>query len=205
MGADCEAVGFVAEALEVEQHRRIDRQVEFATVWKMECFTACMAVRAFGHADKADVLDADFLQRSLDRTDLAFAAVDQHEVWPVALIAVGVFLLRASEPPQYYLAHHCKVVARRGVRIFDIELAVLALDETLRSRDDHCTERVGALDMAVVVHLDAPWRFGEFEQVGYFTQQLALRRALRQPPVQCFFGVTLGLRNQPHTVAALRV
>ena len=76
--ADGKAVGFVAEALEIEQHWRVDWQVEFATVGEMEGLAPCMAVGAFRDANKADVLDADFLQRCLDRADLALAAVDQH-------------------------------------------------------------------------------------------------------------------------------
>ena len=62
------------------------------------------------------------------------------------------------EPPRQHLAHHAEVVARREVLRVDVELAVLVLAEALRPRDDHRADRVGALDVAVVVDLDAARR-----------------------------------------------
>ena len=58
--------------------------------------------------------------------------------------------------------------------------------------------------MAIVVNLDPARRFGQFKQVRNLLQQLALRRALRQSPVQRLFGVARGLFDKPHTVATLR-
>ena len=50
--ADDEAVNLVAEALEVEQHRRIDRQRQFAAVHQVEYLAPLAAVmRPLGDAD----------------------------------------------------------------------------------------------------------------------------------------------------------
>ena len=60
MRADGEAVGFVAEALEVEEDGRADGQVELAAIGEVEGFTASVAVRAFADANQRDVFDAEF-------------------------------------------------------------------------------------------------------------------------------------------------
>ena len=58
--------------------------------------------------------------------------------------------------------------------------------------------------MAVVVNLDPAGRLGQFKQVRHLLQQLALRRAFGQAPVQRLFGIARGLFNQPDAVTALR-
>src|SRR5439155_6649552 len=72
--------------------------------------------------------------------------------------------------------HHPEVVARHEIGRADVELAILILAEALRSRDDHGADRVAALDVAVVIDLDAAWHLRQPEALGQPAQQLALRR-----------------------------
>ncbi len=57
-----------------------------------------------------------------------------------------------------HFAHHAEIVTRRNVSRFDVELAVLILAQTLGARDDHGADRIRALDMTIVVDLDAARR-----------------------------------------------
>ena len=203
MRADREAVHLVAQPLEIEQHRGVDRQLELAPVHQVEHLAPVAAVmRALGDADQADVLDPHFLQHRLRRVELPAPAVDQHEVGPFAAVAIGVLGLRAGEAALEHLAHHREIVV--GRRAPDVELAVLALAEPLRPGDDHRAQRVGALDMAVVVDLDALRRLGQLEQVGDLAQQFRLRGRFGQPPVERLDRVALCLIHQAAAIPPLR-
>ncbi len=59
-------------------------------------------------------------------------------------------------------------VGRRPAQVFrlDVELAVLALLETVRARHDEGAQRMGALDVGIVINLDAPRRLFQPEGVG---------------------------------------
>src|SRR6185436_13024531 len=63
------------------------------------------------------------------------------------------------EAPRQHLAHHAEVVARRERLGADVELAVLVLAKTLGPRDDHGADRIAALNVAVIVDLDAEGGF----------------------------------------------
>src|SRR3546814_19556800 len=67
-----------------------------------------------------------------------------------------------------------------------------ALDPARRPRDDHRAQRIGALDMAVVIYLDALRRLVEIEQLGQLAPQLRLTAALREPPVELLARVAIG-------------
>ncbi|KAF1856274.1 hypothetical protein Lal_00000685 [Lupinus albus] len=201
--ADGEAVNLVAQALQVEQHRRIDRQHLLPPVREMEHFPPFAAVmRPLGDGDQRHVVDAEFLQRLAHRAHLALAAVDQHEIGPDAAFAIRVFLLRAGEPAAEHLAHHREIVV--GLRRLDIPFAVLAVEEPVRPRHDHRPQRVRALDMAVVVDLDALRRFGQFQKLGHLAVDLRLGAGFGQTPLQRFHRVAAGLLHQPPPVAPLR-
>src|SRR3546814_19334559 len=95
---------------------------------------------------------------------MAATAVDQHQIGPGVAVAIGVFGLRAGETALEDLAHHREIVIGRG--LLDIELAILALADALRPRDDHRPERAGSLGWAVVVDFDAVGRLGNLEPDG---------------------------------------
>src|SRR5260370_40061813 len=69
-----------------------------------------------------------------------------------------LLIQKALEAPRQHFAHHAEIIARRDVRRFDVELAVLVLTQALRSRDDHGADRIRALDMTIVVDLNAARR-----------------------------------------------
>src|SRR5262249_61268817 len=79
------------------------------------------------------------------------------------------------------LPHHAEIVAGREIGGADVELAVLILLEPLRAGDDHGADRVGALDVAVVVDLGAPRRPRPGEDLG-------------RPPRPPWLGWTPGAR-----------
>ncbi|PAV73415.1 hypothetical protein WR25_02400 [Diploscapter pachys] len=205
MRPDHETVDLVAQPLEVEQHRRIDRQLEFAPVEQVEHLAPLTAVvRPLGDTDQAHVLNPQILQHRLGRAELRLAAVDQHQVGPGPVIAVGRFLQLAGEAAAEDLAHHADVAVGRRLISLDVPLAILALAEPLRPRDDHRAHGVAALDVAVVVDFDPVGRVAQVEQLRHLPQQPGLRRALRQPPLQRLDRIALGLVHQPAPVAALR-
>ena len=202
MRADGIAVNLVAQALEVEQHRRIDRQHLLPPVGKVKHLAPLApVVRALGNADQRHVLDAQFLQRVAYARHLALAAIDQHQIGPHAPFTIRVFLHRAGEAAAHHFAHHGEVVVRLGA--LDVELAILVLDEAFRPRHHHRAHGLGALDMAVVVDFDAGGNVGEFKELRHLAHDLRLRAAFRQPPVQRLCRIAAGLLHQLASVAPL--
>ena len=78
--------------------------------------------------------------------------------------------MQPLEAALQHLAHHGVVVAGRQSLGLDVELAVLVLDETFGAGDDHGADRVGALDVAVVVDLDPLRRLRQAERGGHRLQ-----------------------------------
>ena len=148
-----------------------------------------VSVDALGHAHHRHVLDPQFGQDFMHRADLPRAAVDQQQVRPGIGLPVGIFLEQALEAPGQHLFHHAEVVAGGQVFALDVELAVLAFDEAVRAGHDHRANRVRALDMAVVVHLDPLRRRVEVEGFGQPRQQFRLGRRLGHLAGQAFAGV----------------
>ncbi len=71
-------------------------------------------------------------------------------------LAVRDLFFQALETTRQHLAHHGVVVAGRKVRRPDVELTVLALHEAVGPRHDHGAHGMRALNVAVIVDLDAP-------------------------------------------------
>jgi hypothetical protein len=96
---------------------------------------------------------------------------------------------------------------RAGRTAADVETAIGALDEALRPRDDHRALRRGALDVAVVVDLDAPRAFVEAEHARDALEQLGLCAvsASRRPSASralvsaCSTGLRLSPRSGTHS------
>src|SRR5262249_43743833 len=83
-----------------------------------------------------------------------------------------------------HVAHHRKIIAGREVGRANIELAILILAEALGAGDDHGANRVRALDVAVVVDLDAARRSRQSEAFGERGPQPALRGPVRKLAAQ---------------------
>src|SRR5882672_8739543 len=114
----------------------------------------------------------------------------------------GIFPQRAAEPARQHLAHHGEIVTRRALGL-DVELAIGILDEAVWPRHHHGADRRAALDMAVVVDLDALGRAVEAKEARHALEQLALRAALGHAARQGLAGVEGGLVERVLLVAAL--
>src|SRR5260370_33973775 len=73
-------------------------------------------------------------------------------------VRARLLIQKALESPRQHFAHHAEIIARCDVHRFDVELAVLLLAQALRPRDDHCADGIRALDMTIVVDLNAARR-----------------------------------------------
>ncbi len=110
---------------------------------------------------------------------------------------------RLKRRPQH-LAHHAVIVARREVGRADVELAILVFLEALRAGDDHGADRIGALDVAVVVDLDALRNARQPERVGQRLEQLLLRRRVGELAAERLARIGERMRDEIALLAALR-
>ena len=136
--------------------------------------------------------------------ELARAAVDQHQVGPFGLGDRSLFLDQAREAARQHLAHHAVVVAGRELGRFDVELAVLAFSKPSGPGHDHAADRVGALDVRVVVDLDPLGRRVQAEGLRHAVQQFALRRVLRHAAAERLARVGQRHVDELALLAALR-
>jgi hypothetical protein len=88
--------------------------------------------------------------------------------------------------------------------ILDVEFAVLALLEAVRPRHDHRAQRVAALDVGIVVDLDALGRRVQSESFRHAVEQLALRGILGQAPAELLARVGERHFHDLALLAALR-
>src|SRR6516164_6001309 len=97
----------------------------------------------------------------------------------------------------------------------DRELPVSVLDEPIRARNDHCADRIRALDVAIVVDFNAVERTIKAKGCGDAVEQLALRCALGEAAAECLARrkedaahelslVTAPRHRKPHPLAAKR-
>ena len=133
---------------------------------------------------------------------MPFAAINQHQIRPGAAITIRIIGLRASKPASHNLAHHGEIVV--GLCGLDVPLAVLVLDETLWPGNHHCSERIGALNVAVIIDFYALRNLGEFEEFREFTHIPCLGAAFGQATIERFAGIATRLFDQAPPVAALR-
>ena len=138
------------------------------------------------------------------RGKLSGAAIDEDEIRPQAAGAILILLHQAPETPLQHLAHHADIVAGGDVPAPDVELAIAALEEALGADHDHAADLVGTGDVGVVEDLDALGRRLEAEGGGEAVEQVSLRGALRQPPVQRLARVERSVVDQLALAAALR-
>src|SRR5579883_2847041 len=76
------------------------------------------------------------------------------------------------------LAHHGEIVTGRELGRADVELAILAFLKSLDTGHDHGADRVGALNVAIVVDLDAARHPRQAKCLGKLLQQFLLRNCL---------------------------
>ncbi len=119
---------------------------------------------------------------------------------PRLLPRLCLALTKAAEPPRHHFAHHRKVII--GLRLADVELAVLAFFEAFRPGHHHRADGLCALNMAVVIDLNPLRRGIKFQKLGQLAVDLRLGAGLCQPPFERFDRVALRLRHQLAPVAA---
>src|SRR5882672_5204420 len=108
---------------------------------------------------------------------------------PQGRVRAWLLVHQTLESPRQHFAHHAEIITRRDVRGFDVELAVLILTQALRSGDDHGADRVGALNMTVVVDLDAARRPCQPEGPGERGKEPLLGRRLGKLAAERLAGV----------------
>src|SRR6478609_2138394 len=180
--ADGETMRLVPQPLDEVKDRIARLELEWIAPRYEESFHPGVPIRALGDGNERHVDDAERREGLLCRAQLAAAAVDNDEIGPrrvsIAIRATGdvdrLARLRSRagrtrhrarrlvhqplETAAQHLPHHAEVVARHQVGGTDIEFAVLVFLEPLRPGDDHGADGVAALDVAVVVDLDAARR-----------------------------------------------
>ncbi len=202
VGGDGEAVGFVAQALQEIQHRVARGELEGGAAGHVEPFAAGIAVGAFGDGDQWQVGDAEFFEHGLGGGELAGAAIDEDEVGPMRVIAVGVFGLGAGEAAGEDFAHHGEIIAG-GERAFDGEFAVGGFQGSVGSGDDHDAVGVGAHDVGVIVGFDAFGGFGQGEDFGGGGEEFRLAGGFGEFAFEGFAGVGGGVLHDVVFFAAL--
>ncbi len=172
-----------------------------------------VALRPLGHADEGHAIHAHVPQFVQHHVELPAPAVDKHQIGPGGKAPFGhillqrparLFLGQPREAPPHDLAHHAEVIPRRDVFALDVELAVMGLHEALRPGHDHRADGIGALNVGVVIDLDAPWRARQLEGFRHARQQLRLGARRRQPPSQRLAGVLQRRFHELPLLAALR-
>ena len=176
----------IAQPLHKIQHRIIAPQRHHAFAHPVEFFFAVVAVHAFGHPHHRHILDAILLHDLTHRTHLPCAPIDQQKVRPHAFIPIRIFLQQPLKPPVQHLFHHAKVIPRRDVIPLDVELAIAVFHEPFRPGDNHAAHRIGALNVAVVVDLNALRRPVKIKHLRHPLQQLGLRGGLTHFTGQAF-------------------
>src|SRR5437588_9909231 len=169
---DGEAVRLVADRLDEMQRRMRRRELQTARVrLDDQLLQSGLALRPLCHADEAYLMQAEIGEHGTRDADLAFAAVDQYEVWNLAGLPRDA-LIAARE----HLAHRAVIVARRDAA--DVEPPVLRLLHLLPVVDDargHCRL---AHRMADVEAFDAPRALGQAEHLAQRRESCLLRGAV---------------------------
>ena len=104
MRADGKAMGFVAQPLDEVENRIAWLQHERFPASDMEMLAASVAVRALGDTCKHDVADAEIVEDPARFSELALAAVDQHEVWPIREFGGGFDVVVVFDDPCFKLS-----------------------------------------------------------------------------------------------------
>uniref|UniRef100_A0A0N5A6X5 PE-PGRS family protein n=1 Tax=Parastrongyloides trichosuri TaxID=131310 RepID=A0A0N5A6X5_PARTI len=165
---------------------------------------AGVPIRSLGHADGEDVVDAQIGQDRQHLGQLSRPAVDQQQVGALDRLARFLVLDHLAEAPAHDLAHHAVVVAGGQVFAADVELAVLVLPEALGAGDDHAADRIGALDMGVVVDLDPLGPGVQTKDFADLIEDLRRGRVLGQLAAQGLLRIGQGVVDQPQLLAPLR-
>ena len=158
--ADGKAVRLIAQALDVIEHRIARLQHEGGLARRHRSARGRHRGPAPWRRPPREDRQAQLVQHRLRRRKLTLAAVDQHKVGPgrtssgVLRRPLALLLHEPGEAAGKHFSHHAEIV-RTNIFRLDVELAVLRLHEAIGPCHDHAAHRVGALNMGVVIDLDA--------------------------------------------------
>ena len=200
MVGDREPVRLVAQALDEVQGARRRRQQDRVARAGQEQLLALL-----GQPDERQVVQAELVEDGLGRRDLALPAVDDHEVRELPAQLLGAALvagLRPAEAAQEHLLVAGEVV--RALDRADPEAAVVPGPRPALLEDDHAADRLGALERADVVALDAHRRTRQVERRRELLER-SERAALIGQPAGLLAGQGLGgvADRQLHELALL--
>ena len=180
MRADGKAVRLVAQPLDVVENRVAAFQHERRLALDIKMLAAGIAVRPLGDSGDRQITETELGQNRAHRRQLPLPAIDQQQIRPGGNLARSfgpaftLLLQQPAEPPGQHLAHHGEII-RSDILRLDVELAVLRLHESIRPGDNHATDRVAALDMRVVINLDAGRNLWQTEHPLHTFEQFRLR------------------------------
>ena len=140
-------------------------------------------------------MQAELVEDGLRGRDLALAAVDDDEIRQLPAELLGAALVAGLGPPEP--ARQDLLVAGEVVRALDgpdPEAAVLPRPWPALLEDDHAADRLGTLERADVVALDAHRRPGQVEGGGQLLEG-AQRAALVGQPARLLAGERLRRRS----------
>src|SRR5215468_12408517 len=201
MRADRKAMCLVAQPFDEIKHRIARLEFEGVTAGQEKGLHARVPIRALSDGNQRHIDDTETGERFLCGGELTPAAVDDDKVGPRRIVlpvraaydiegraSLRWRAQRTGHGPRRLIhqalkaaaqdfPHHREIIAGREVSGMDVELAVLVFLKSLRTGDNHCADRVAALDVAIVVDLDAAWRSGQTESFGEHLEELALGRA----------------------------
>ena len=178
VGPNGEAVCLIPQSLQIVEQRRFRLEHKGRLVLDEEALQPGVAIRPLGHPGHGDVVEAQVGHDLAHGGKLACPPVDQDQI-RAGRGLTGLFILgETGKAPVQHLFHHAKIVAGCEVRALDIELAVLAFLEALRPCHDHTANRIGSLDMAVVIDLDPFGNALQAKGLGNQGQQFGLGRTL---------------------------
>jgi hypothetical protein len=161
VAANGKAVCLVAQALEIVEHRILLRQFERRLARQVEGFAAGIALGALGDGGDGDVGHAQFFGDLHHGRQLPLAAIDQDQVGHgCAFLALPD---QARQAATQHGLHHREIIVGGRVVALHVEAAIMVFLKAVRSRHDHRAQRVRALDMRVVIDLDALGDVLQFE------------------------------------------
>ncbi len=195
MSADRKTVRFVTNVLHIKRQRRGKRQSKAFPARLMIKLFAGISFRPLGNCNYRDSRQIKILQTFVHGMKLPQPAVQQNHVGAVFGRHLG------KTAPQHF-AHHRKIVVG-NLRIFNIESSVGFLVKTLRSRHDHCPDRITALDMRVIINFDPFRHFRQIENPLHFRKIVADRIFERHFAFQRFFGIIFDVGGNFCFVSAL--
>ena len=183
VAADGETVGLVAQPLQIIQDRAFEIEAEGLLAGHVEMLAPGVAVGALGDSHQRHILHPQIGEDLAGDGQLSRPAIDQHQIgtppFGIRRARSDFVLDQAGEAAGQHFAHHGVIVAGREFGGLDVEFAILVFLEAFGPGHDEGADGMRALDMGIVIDLDAARRRVQAEHLGHAFQQLASGRCSR--------------------------